>query len=212
MADYLNTLSEAVQKGDRGLVAKTVSEALEAGMAPLDILDGGLIPGIQVLGERFSDGRAYLPEILISTRAMRNGLEVLRPHLEGVEVPKKGVVVTGTAEGDMHDIGKNLVKIMLESNGYEVEDLGSDVTADDFVTAATRTKADIVAISALLTTTMVCIPDVVKALEQAGLKGRVKVMIGGAPVTRAFADEVGAEGYADDCASAVAEAARLLDV
>jgi len=212
MADYLDTLSEAVQKGDQGLVTKTVSEALEAGMAPLDILDRGLIPGIQVLGERFSDGRAYLPEILVSTRAMRSGLEVLRPHLEGVDVPKKGVVVTGTAEGDMHDIGKNLVKIMLESNGYEVEDLGSDVTADDFVTAAAQTKADIVAISALLTTTMVCIPDVVKALEQAGLKGRVKVMIGGAPVTRAFADEVGAEGYADDCASAVAEAARLLDV
>jgi 5-methyltetrahydrofolate--homocysteine methyltransferase len=212
MADYLSALSDAVQKGDRELVAETVSLALGAGMAAQEILDRGLIPGIRVLGELFKEGKAYLPEILISTRAMKNGVEVLRPHLAAVDIPKKGTVVIGTAEGDMHDIGKNLVKIMLESNGYKVEDLGVDVTADCFVAAAKEANADIVLISALLTTTMICIPDVVKALERAGLKGRVKVMIGGAPITRDYADEVGAEGYADDCASAVDETARLMDI
>lgn len=212
MTDYSNTLSEAVQNGDRELVSKTVSEALDAGVAPQEILGRGLIPGIQALGERFKEGQVYLPEILISTRAMRSGVEVLSPHLAGADVPKRGIVVIGTVEGDMHDIGKNLVKVMLETNGFDVYDLGVDVPAGSFVTAVKEASADIVALSALLTTTMVYIPDVVKRLEQAGLKGRVKVMIGGAPTTRSFADEAGAEGYADDCVSAVDEAARLMNL
>ena len=210
MPDYLATIAEGVQNGNQELVTKTVDEALGTGLAPEEILSKGLVPGIQALGKLFKDGHAYLPEILISARAMRSGTEKLRPHLDTKDIQKKGTVVVGTVEGDMHDIGKNLVKMMLESNGYEVHDLGADVTADSFAQATREVNADIVAASALLTTTMTMIPDVVAALTEAGLKNKVKIMIGGAPITRQFADEIGAEGYADDCASAVDEADRLM--
>ena len=210
MPDYLATIAEGVQSGNQELVTKTVDQALGAGLAPEEILNKGLVVGIQALGKLFKDGHAYLPEILISARAMRSGTEKLRPHLATKDIQKKGTVVIGTVEGDMHDIGKNLVKMMLESNGYEVHDLGADVTADSFAKATREVNADIVAASALLTTTMTIIPDVVAALTEAGLKNKVKVMIGGAPITRQFADEIGAEGYADDCASAVDEADRLM--
>ena len=210
MPDYLATIAEGVQNGNQEIVTQTVDEALGSGIAPGEILNKGLVPGIQALGKLFKDGQAYLPEILISARAMRSGTEKLRPHLATKDIQKKGTVVIGTVEGDMHDIGKNLVKMMLESNGYEVHDLGADVTADSFAKATRDAKADIVAASALLTTTMTIIPDVVAALTEAGLKNKVKVMIGGAPITRQFADEIGVEGYADDCASAVDEADRLM--
>ena len=210
MPDYLATIAEGVQNGNQELVTQTVDEALGTGLAPEEILSKGLVPGIQALGKLFKDGQAYLPEILISARAMRSGTEKLKPHLATKDIPKKGTVVVGTVEGDMHDIGKNLVKMMLESNGYEVHDLGADVTADSFAKATREVNADIVAASALLTTTMTMIPDVVAALTEAGLKNKVKVMIGGAPITRQFADEIGVEGYADDCASAVDEADRLM--
>jgi len=210
MPDYLATIVEGVKSGNQELVTQTVDEALGAGLAPEEILSNGLVPGIQALGKLFKDGQAYLPEILISARAMRSGTEKLKPHLATKDIQKKGTVVVGTVEGDMHDIGKNLVKMMLESNGYEVHDLGADVTADSFAKATREVNADIVAASALLTTTMTVIPDVVAALTEAGLKNKVKVMIGGAPITRQFADEIGAEGYADDCASAVDEADRLM--
>ena len=210
MPDYLATIDEAVQKGNQELVTQTVDEALNSGMAAEEILSQGLVPGIQALGQLFKDGQVYLPEILISVRAMRSGTEKLKPHLATKDIQKKGMVVIGTVEGDMHDIGKNLVKMMLESNGYDVHDLGVDVSADSFVKATSDVNADIVATSALLTTTMTIIPDIVTALAKAGLKKKVKVMIGGAPITRQFADEIGAEGYADDCASAVDEADRLM--
>ena len=210
MPDHLATIAEGVRTGNQELVTKTVEEALKAGLAPEKILNKGLVSGIQALGQMFKDGQAYLPEILISARAMRSGTEILRPHLSAKDIKKKGTVVIGTVEGDMHDIGKNLVKMMLESNGYEVHDLGVDVTADAFAKASREAKANIVAASALLTTTMTMIPDIVKALKEAGLKNKVKVMIGGAPITRQFADEVGIDGYADDCASAVDEADRLM--
>src|SRR4030042_6170147 len=202
MPDYLATIAEGVRTGNQELVIQTVEKALKAGLAPAEILSNGLVPGIQALGQMFKDGQAYLPEILISARAMRSGTEKLKPHLTTKDIKKKGTVVIGTVEGDMHDIGKNLVRMMLESNGYEVHDLGVDVTADAFAKASREAKANIVAASALLTTTMTMIPDIVKALKEAGLKGKVKVMIGGAPITRQFADEVGIDGYADDCASA----------
>jgi len=210
MPDYLATIADAVQNGNEKLVTQTIDEALSAGVVAKDILGKGLIPGIQALGQLFKDGQAYLPEILISARAMRSGTEKLKPHLAAKDIEKKGTVVVGTVEGDMHDIGKNLVKMMLESNGYDVHDLGVDVTPDSFAKAAQETNTDIVAASALLTTTMLIIADIVKALEKVGLKNKVKVMIGGAPITRQFADEIGAEGYADDCASAVDEADRLM--
>jgi len=210
MPDYLATLAEGVRTGNEKLVTQTVEEALNAGMAPGEILSQGLVPGIRALGRLFKDGQAYLPEILISARAMRSGTEKLKPHLAAKDIHKKGTVVIGTVEGDMHDIGKNLVKMMLESNGYEVHDLGVDVSADSFAKAAQETNTDIIAASALLTTTMLIIADIVKALKEVGLKNKVKVMIGGAPITRQFANEIGAAGYADDCASAVDEADRLM--
>ena len=210
MPDHLKTMAEAVKNGDEKLTVQTVDEALSAGIAPEEILDNGLVPGIQALGQLFKDGQAYLPEILISARAMRSGSEKVRPHLADANVQKRGVVVVGTVEGDMHDIGKNLIKMMLESNGYDVHDLGVDVSADTFAAEAKAADADIVAASALLTTTMTTIPAISKALETAGVRRKVKMMIGGAPITRQFADEIGVEGYADDCASAVDEADRLM--
>jgi len=210
VVNLLKDLSENVQNGDDKQVVELVKKALGEGIPALDILSKGLIPGIRALGQLFKDGQAYLPEILISTRAMRSGTELLKPYLEAQDIQKRGIVVTGTVEGDMHDIGKNLVKMMLESNGYEVHDLGVDVTADSFAKEAQETHADIIAASALLTTTMIMIPDIIKALEEAGIKEKVKVMIGGAPITRQFAEEIGVEGYADDCATAVEEAERLM--
>ena len=210
MPDHLKTIAEAVKNGDEKQTIETVDAALNAGMAAGDILSEGLVPGIQALGQLFKDGQAYLPEILIAARAMRSGTEKLKPHLAGADVKKKGTVVVGTVEGDMHDIGKNLVKMMLESNGYDVHDLGVDVSADTFATEAKSTSADIVATSALLTTTMTVIPDISKALETAGVRSKVKILIGGAPITHQFADEIGVEGYADDCATAVDEADRLM--
>jgi 5-methyltetrahydrofolate--homocysteine methyltransferase len=210
MPDHLKTIAEAVKNGDEKQTVQTVDAALNAGIAAGDILGQGLVPGIQALGQLFKDGQAYLPEILIAARAMRSGTEKLQPHLTSADIQKKGTVLVGTVEGDMHDIGKNLVKMMLESNGYDVHDLGVDVSADAFAAEAKSTGADIVATSALLTTTMTVIPDISKALETAGVRSKVKMLIGGAPITRQFADEIGVEGYADDCASAVDEADRLM--
>ncbi len=211
MADFLNLISQGVQKGDDKQVVELVGKALDSGTSPLDILENGFVPGIQALGKLFKDGKVYLPEILISCRAMNRGVEVLKPRLAGVDIPSRGTVVIGTVEGDMHDIGKNLVKLMLESNGFHVVDLGTDVTPDLFVSAVRdKDNVDIVAMSALLTMTRVSMPDVIDALNKAGLSDRVKVMIGGAPITREFADEIGAEGFAEDCASAVDEAVRLM--
>ena len=210
MPDHLKTIAEAVKNGDEKQTIQSVEAALNAGVAAGDILGQGLVPGIQALGQLFKDGQAYLPEILIAARAMRSGTEKLQPHLTAADVQKKGTVLVGTVEGDMHDIGKNLVKMMLESNGYDVHDLGVDVSADAFAAEAKSASADIVAASALLTTTMTMIPAISKALETAGVRSKVKMLIGGAPITRQFADEIGVEGYADDCASAVDEADRLM--
>ena len=210
MADFSSVISQAVQDGDDKKVVKLVKEALAKGLPAINILEKGLIPGVQALGQLFKDGQVYLPEILISTRAMNRGLEVLQPHLAGADIHKRGTVVLGTVEGDLHDIGKNLVGMMLGSNGFNVVDAGVDVSADSFVSAAKKNNADIVAMSGLLTTTITYFPTVIKALEKAGLRNKVKVMIGGAPVSRVYADEIGAEGFAEDCTSAVDEAARLM--
>jgi len=210
MADFSSVISRAVQDGDDKKVVKLVKEALAKGLPAINILEKGLIPGVQALGQLFKDGQVYLPEILISTRAMNRGLEVLQPHLAGADIHKRGTVVLGTVEGDLHDIGKNLVGMMLGSNGFNVIDMGVDVSADSFVSAAKENNADIVAMSGLLTTTITYFPTVIKALEKAGLRNKVKVMIGGAPVSRAYADEIRAEGFAEDCTSAVDEAARLM--
>jgi 5-methyltetrahydrofolate--homocysteine methyltransferase len=203
-------LSQAVQDGDDEQTAAIVKEALAAGVAPIDVLEQGLVPGIQALGRLFQDGEVFLPEVLISCRAMDRGVEILKPLLQEADTHKKGKVIIGTVEGDLHDIGKNIVRIMLESQGFDVVDLGVDVPADRFVEAVKEYKPQIVAMSALLTITMTYMQEVIEALEKAGLRDSVRVMIGGAPITREYADQIGAEGFAEDCASAVDEAERLV--
>ena len=210
MGSYGETISQAVERGDDKQVIKIVREAFANGVSALDILEGGLVPGIQALGKLFRDGEAYLPEVLLSCRAMDRGVDELKPYLSDTNMHNKGTVVLGTVEGDLHDVGKNLVRLMLACNGFSVKDLGVDVSAESFVSVAREHSADIIGMSALLTLTMTYMPKVVKALEQAGLRHKVKVMIGGAPITREFADDIGAEGFAEDCVSAVDEAARLM--
>jgi len=207
---YLGTISRAVERGDDKQVIKIVKEALSTSMSPSDILERGLVPGIQALGKLFKDGEVYLPEVLLSCRAMDGGVEQLKPYLVDTNMHNKGTVVLGTVEGDLHDIGKNLVRLMLECNGFSVKDLGVDVSADSFVSMAREHSADIIGISALLTLTMTSMPKVIKALEQGGMRQKVRIMIGGAPLTREFADDIGAEGFAEDCMSAVDEATRLM--
>lgn len=212
MGDQIERLAEAVQKGDATTVNEGVEKALQDGMDPLTILEQGLVPGMQALGKLFKDGEVYLPEVLIASRAMKIGVDVLKPHLVERDVPSQGRVLIGTIEGDLHDIGKNLVRMMLEGNGFEVIDLGVDVSLHHFVSEARERSPDIIGISSLLTTTMESIPKVVKAIQEAGLGEKIKLMIGGAPVTREFADEIGVQGYAADCASAVDEAKRLMSM
>ncbi len=206
----MKDVETAVCEGRQGDVVELVKGALHDGVPAERILAEGLIPGMQSLGEQFKDGQAFLPEIMISARAMRVALAELRPHLASGSVPVKGTVVLGTVQGDLHDIGKSLVGMLLEGNGFTVIDLGVDVPPDVFVAAAKEHSADIVALSALLTTTTPQFVEVIRSLADAGLQGKVKVMIGGAPVSRGLADELGAEGFAEECVSAVDEAKRLL--
>ena len=210
MVTDFEALSKAVETGDDKKVVELVKQELAKGTKPIDVLEKGLVPGVQSLGKLFKDGQVYLPEILISVRAMDRGVALIRPLLAGKDIHSKGTVVLGSVEGDLHDIGKNLVKMMLESNGFKVIDVGVDVPAATFVKAAQENNASIVAMSSLLTITMPEMPKVVAALKSAGLKPKVKCLIGGAPVTREYADSIGCEGFAEDCASAVDEAARLM--
>jgi len=209
MAWNRTELANAVQNGDDDEAVKMVKDALAEGVPALEILDEALVPGIQQLGELFKDGEVFLPEVLIACRAMDKGVAELKPYLTAGEMHKKGKVIIGTVEGDLHDIGKNIVRLMLECAGFDVVDLGVDVPATAFVNAVKEHCPDILAMSALLTITMTNMPEVIESLEKAGLRDRVRVMIGGAPITREYADQIGAEGFAEDCASAVQEAERL---
>jgi len=203
-------IAEAVGNGEAEATVELITQALNARTPAMELLDRGLVAGVRALGKKFQDGEAFLPEILISVRAMNAGLEKLQPLLNRASLEKKGVVVLGTIKGDLHDIGKNLVAMMLKSNSYEVMDLGVDVPPEEFVRAARDSRADLVGISGLLTTTVAGFPTVIDSLREAGLRPKVKVMVGGAPVTPAFAAKVGADGFAEDCVAAVEEAARLI--
>ncbi len=200
MAD-LAGLAAALERGDRDTVVRLVQEAIKEGVRPEQVLDKGLIVGMESIGRKFKANEVYVPEVLIAARAMASGMQILEPLLAASGIKPRGKVVVGTVKQDLHDIGKNLVAMMLKGGGYQVTDVGVDVDPAKFVEAAKKVNADIVAISALLTTTMPNMKTVVDVLRQAGLK--VKVMIGGAPVTQGFADEIGADGYAPDAASAV---------
>ncbi len=206
----LNNVSEALQRGDAEKVAELVKQALKENLLPKDILENGLIKGMEIIGVKFKKNEVYVPEVLIAARAMHAGMDILRPKLVETGVKNIGKVAIGTVKGDLHDIGKNLVKMMLEGGGFEVIDLGTDVSVDKFVEVVKVDQPDIVGMSALLTTTMVNMPEVVKALEAAGLRDKVKIMIGGAPITQNYADQIGADAYSPDAASAVDSAKSFI--
>ena len=202
----LNVVSETLQRGDAEKVEELVKQALEENLIPKDILENGLIKGMDIIGAKFKKNEVYVPEVLIAARAMHAGMSILRPKLAETGVKNIGKVAIGTVKGDLHDIGKNLVKMMLEGAGFEVIDLGIDVSPDKFVEAVKEHKPNIIGMSALLTTTMVNMAEVIKALEAAGLRDKVKIMIGGAPITQNYTDQIGADGYSPDAASAVDKA------
>jgi 5-methyltetrahydrofolate--homocysteine methyltransferase len=209
MADVLGKIASQLYAGEADEVAELVQQALDKGMAPNQVLQGGLIAGMDQVGKDFKAGDLFVPEVLIAARAMHAGMNVLRPLLSASGVPGAGKFVIGTVKGDLHDIGKNLVKMMVEGAGFEVVDLGTDVPPDKFVAAVREHQPKLVGLSALLTTTMVNMKTTVEALQEAGLRGSVKVMVGGAPVTEVFAKQIGADAYAPDAASAV-DVARSL--
>ncbi len=208
MAD-MQAIASALIAGKRDEVAAKVTAALDEGLDPGTILNDGLIAGMSVVGKKFKNNEFYVPEVLIAARAMKSGMEVLAPKLAEAGIEPIGKIVLGTVKGDLHDIGKNLVGMMLQGGGFEVVDLGTDVSVEQFVSAAQEKNVKVIAMSALLTTTMPQMGSVLKAIDAAGLKGKVKSMIGGAPVTKSYADEIGADGYAPDAASAVDLAKQL---
>ena len=207
MAD-LKALAEAVIRGDQATAVNVTKQALKEKVAPKKILDEGLIAGMDVVGSRFKNNEIYIPEVLIAARAMKMAMEVLEPELAKAGVKPIGRLLIGTVQGDLHDIGKNLVAMMLKGAGFEVIDLGVDVTPEKFAAEAKARGVNLIGMSALLTTTMPGMEKTIKALKQAGVK--VKVMVGGAPVTQSFADKIGAQGYAPDAASAVDTAKKLV--
>jgi len=195
-------MAENLMKGKANDVKDAVQQALDDGLEPGKILSEGLLAGMSVIGERFKKNEVYVPEVLIAARAMKAGMEILQPKLIEGGVEPIGTAVVGTVKGDLHDIGKNLVCMMLEGAGLKVIDIGIDVEPQKFVEAATENNANVIGVSALLTTTMVNMKAVVEAVKSSPIAGKTKVMIGGAPVTQAFCDEIGADGYAADAASA----------
>ena len=206
----LEEVAAAVEKGKVKIVAGLTQEALDEGFSAAEILNTGMIGAMAVVGEKFKNNEIFVPEMLIAARAMKKGVEVLTPLLKAAGTESKGKLILGTVAGDLHDIGKNLVGMMIEGAGFEVLDLGVDVPAEKFIEAMKENPdCKIVALSALLTTTMPAIKSTIDAIVASGLRDTVKIMIGGAPVTQAFADEVGADGYSEDAASAAELAKKL---
>jgi len=208
----LKELQECVINGNRKKSEELTRQALEEGVSPVQIINEGLIPGMQVVGEKFKCNEFYVPEVLVAARAMQASMSIVKPLLSVTDIKAPATVAIGTVQGDLHDIGKNLVMMMLEGAGFEIVDLGVDVSPDRFLEAVRDRQADVVAMSALLTTTMPGMKTTIQALEEAGMRDKVKVMIGGAPVTQEYADEIGADGYAPDAASAVDKLKELLKI
>ena len=202
-------IKQAILRGDFATVAQGVKENLDAGQEPGDVLNQALVPPMIEVGELYERGEVYVPEMLVAARAMKAGMEILRPELVKAGVQPLGKVALGTVQGDIHDIGKNLVGMMLEGAGFEVLDLGVNVPTEAFKEAV-NDGIDILAMSGLLTTTIPAMPEVIQALQDAGVRDQVKIMVGGAPVTEAFKQDIGADGYAPDAASAVRVAKDLV--
>lgn len=210
MSSVLEQISENLMKGKAKDVEELVKQAIQDGVPAGDILNKGLLSGMGTIGEKFKKNEVYVPEVLIAARAMKAGMEVLKPELASAGVEPVGTVVVGTVKGDLHDIGKNLVCMMLEGAGFKVVDAGINVEAAKLVELAKENNAKLIGASALLTTTMTAMKEIVDAIKSAGMSDSVKIMIGGAPVTQAFADEIGADGYAPDAASAADLAKQLV--
>ena len=210
MEQTLEPIYNAVLNGDKDAAVENVQAALDAGTDAGVILQNSLIPAMEKVGQLFEAGEYYVPEMLIAARAMQAGLGLLKPLLVDSDVKPTGKVVIGTVKGDLHDIGKNLVAMMLEGAGFEIYDLGTDVSPDKFIAAIKEENVDILAMSALLTTTMPMMETTIKAVDQAGLKDVVKIIIGGAPVTTEYAQKIGADGFAPDASQAASMAKRLV--
>ena len=208
----LAEISENLQKGKAKIVKELVQKALDEGHSPEQILNEGLLYGMGIIGEKFKNNEVYVPEVLVAARAMSMGAQILKPHLAEAGVKATGKVCIGTVQGDLHDIGKNLVKMMMEGKGLEVVDLGTDVPAEKFIQTAIEQNCQVICCSALLTTTMNIMADVVNAAEAAGIRDKVKIMVGGAPVNQEFCDQIGADCYTSDAASAADAAVALCNV
>ena len=211
MSEPLRDLYEAVLEGEDDVAEELTRLGLEAGLAPQTLIDDAMIPAMAEAGRLFEDEEYFVPELLLAGRAITAGLEVLRPLLAAAEVSRAGTVVIGTVQGDLHDIGKNLVAVMLEGAGFQVIDLGADVTPADVVAAIETHQPDVLGLSALLTTTMLAMPTTIEAIEAAGLRDRVKVLVGGAPLSEKWAKEFGADAYADNANAAVRTAIALTE-
>jgi 5-methyltetrahydrofolate--homocysteine methyltransferase len=209
MSDVLNSISTQIITGKRDEIAELTRNALDQGLSAEDILYKGLMPGMDHVSKEFKKGDMFVPEVMRSARTMLNAMEILKPLLSETGTKMMGKVLLGTVKGDLHDIGKNLVGMMCEGAGFEIRDLGVDVEPDAFVQAVKEFEPDVVGMSALLTTTMRKMDDTIKAFEEAGVRDRVKVMVGGAPVNQAFADKIGADAYAPDAAAAADKAKQL---
>jgi len=209
MPDF-KSLNEAIIQGNIQLVKELTQRLIDSSVEPISIINEGLIPGMTVVGTRFKAGDMYVPEVMMSARAMSTGVALVKPLIAESDMPTSGKVAVGTVKGDLHDIGKNLVIMMLESSGFKVIDLGVDIGADAFVKAVKEQQVQIIGMSALLTTTMLSMKDTIEALAEAGLRDQVKIIIGGAPVTRDFAQKIGADGYAPDAGSAADLCKKLL--
>lgn len=203
-------LGNCVIKGDGNMACELTQKAIDQGVSPNDIINKGLINGMNVVGQRFKAGDMYVPEVLMAARAMHAGMDLVKPLITEGEMPSAGTVVLGTVAGDLHDIGKNLVGMMMESGGMKVIDLGTDVSPEAFAKAVKEHQPNVVGMSALLTTTMLAMKDTIEILEEEGLRDQVKILVGGAPVTQDFADEIKADGWAPDAAAAKDLALELI--
>lgn len=204
----IEKIYNAVLEFEKDEIVSYVEEALSEGINPKNILDNGLILALDEIGKLFSQGEIFVPEMLMAAHTMKAGMEIIKPHLKGESEESKGTLIIGSVKGDLHDIGKNLVVMMLEGGGFNVIDLGIDIDKDEFIKVAKENNADIIGLSALLTTTMPALDEAVQAIKESGIS--VKTMIGGAPVTQEFADKIGADGYSEDASAAVILARKLI--
>ena len=210
--EILNDLADAVVTMDENRAVELAKEALQANIDAYEAITTGLSKGMEVVGQKYENGEYFIPELLVCSDAMYAGIDVLKPHIKADSIKTVGRIVIGVVEGDTHDIGKNLLKIMLESSGFEVHDLGRDVPLKRFIDESERLEAQIICMSTLMTTTMVGMERVIDMLRGAGLRKRYKVMVGGGPISQSFADKIGADGYALHAASAVKKAKELLGI